>query len=340
MNLAFGLLVGWACPLVGQSQVLIDPWVVDWSIGEGDAPYGWLDRTQQGFHSFLARSARSIDSLAGPPRPPEVYRQASGSIAVAMLWDEFHGADPKVRFHVDLPLPQINERLHLFIGRLNRDEFVTERDEPSGSFPRLGHGFDDEDQTLVGFAYLRPGSHGGDFGAGLGARAKGGSLDPYVKVAYTYRRALGHRTLVALKETVFYQMSEEFGLTSRIDVEKLLGEFWWSRWRGSATISEETEGVRGFSTLTFVRALSGHRSLAFRLSVEGDTSAEVPLEDFGVEAAFRRTILRDWLVLELRTGLSWPQEERTAPRKPSWGFGIGCEMYFGGEDFSIQPITF
>jgi hypothetical protein len=334
--LAGAFLVSFAA----HAQVLIDPWVVTIRPDDAEASFTWLDHTQRGLHSFIARSARTIDSWAGPPRPPEVYQEASGSIAVAVLWDEFRGIEPKVRFRLDFPLPQINERVHFFVGRLNRDEFVTERDDSSGAFPRFGRGFDDDDETLAGLAYLRPGSGGLDFGAGVGGRVQGGAFDPYVKADLTYRRALGSRTLVVWKETLFYQMSEEFGLTTRLDIERLIGDSWWSRWRVSATFSEETEGVRGFSTLTLVRALPDRRALAFRIGFEGDTAAEVPLEDFGVEAAFRRTVLRDWLVLELRSSLSWPKEERGAPRKPSWGFGIGCEMYFGGEEFSIQPITF
>ena len=80
--------------------------------------------------------------------------------------------------------------------------------------------------------------------------------------------------------------------------------------------------------------------MIFRLGVESDTAKEVPLEEFGLKAAYRKSVLRDWLVLELRTSLTWPKDREEQPRKPSWGFGLGCEMYFGNEEFSSRPVTF
>jgi hypothetical protein len=306
------------------------------------APFSgnWLDRTHHGLHRLVARTARSIDGWMGPPLDHEVYEEASGSIAFAMLWDEFDGVDGKVRFRVDMPLPQINKRLRLFVGRVNRDEVVTERNEYSGAFPQWRSGADEEEQTLAGLVYSQPERHGGSFSASAGARVRSSALDPYVKTSYRYRRVLWGDTLFTAKETLFYQLSEKFGLTTRLDLERMLGENWRLRWTGSATISEGTDGARGFSNLTATRMLPGRRALIFRAGVEGDTAAEVPLEEFGVKVGYRRSVVRDWLVLELRTSLTWPKELRDEPRKPSWGFGIGCEMYFGSDEFSSQPVTF
>lgn len=303
-------------------------------------PDTWFDRVQRRLHGLVWRTARMIDGWAGDPRSDEVYQEASGSVALAMLWDEFNGFEPKVRFRVDLPLPEINDRLHLFIGRVNRDEFVTERDEPSGAFPRLRSGASEEDQTLAGLIYTRPERHGGTFAAGAGARVRSSELDPYMKVSFRYRRTLWGDTLFTVKETVFYQMSEQFGLTTRVDFERLLGELWRIRLTGSATVSEGTDGIRGYSTLTATRSLPGRRALILRVGLEEGHEPEAPLDEFGVKVAYRTCMIRDWFVLELRTSLTWPKELREQPREPSWGLGIGCEMFFGTEAFSSRPVTF
>lgn len=305
-----------------------------------ESPDTWLDRTQQGLHRLVWRTARSIDSWMGPPAEDEVYQQASGSLAVAMLWNEFEGFDPKIRFHVDLPLPRINQRLHAFVGRTNRDEFVTERNEPSGAFPREHRRADDEDQTFAGLVYTRPERRGGSFSASAGARVRSAQLDPYIKGSYRWRSTVWDDALFTVKETVFYQASEKFGLTTRLDFERMIGKSWHLRWTGSGTVSERTSGVRGYSTLTGTRALSGRRAIVVRLGVDGDTDAEVPLHEFGVKVAYRKSVLRDWFVLELRTSLTWPQEFQHQGRKPSWGLGLGCEMFFGTDEFSNKPVTF
>jgi len=38
--------------------------------------------------------------------------------------------------------------------------------------------------------------------------------------------------------------------------------------------------------------------------------------------------------------VTWPREELTQAREPSWGVGIGFEMLFGTDDFLARPVTF
>ena len=75
------------------------------------------------------------DGWFGQQRGDEtLYQQANGSISPALLWDKFDGLQPRLRFDVDVPLPHMNTRLHAFVGRVNREEYVTERTPASGAF--------------------------------------------------------------------------------------------------------------------------------------------------------------------------------------------------------------
>ena len=38
--------------------------------------------------------------------------------------------------------------------------------------------------------------------------------------------------------------------------------------------------------------------------------------------------------------LTWPKELREQSREPSWGVGIGFEMFFGTDEFLARPVTF
>jgi hypothetical protein len=44
---------------------------------------------------------------------------------------------------------------------------------------------------------------------------------------------------------------------------------------------------------------------------------------------YRRSVLRDWLFLELRSGISWPRETLLETREPNLSFGAAVEMMFG-----------
>lgn len=306
--------------------------------GSVSPSHHWLDRTQAGLHEAVWRSAMHVDRWFGSHESEAEYQHASGSIAPALLWDEFEGFQPQLRFRVNLPMPRLNERFQAFFGRVNPDEYVTERAQQSGAFRRQ-YGPAEEDETLFGIQYRDPPEPGWRFDAGAGVRVRF-PLDPYVKAGYRYERGSLEHLMLGLRATAFWQNSEGAGLTSRIDVERLFGLSWLLRWTASGTFSEASEGVRGYTTLTLLRGLPNHRAVAAEVFMEGEFDALVPLGDYGGKLAYRHSVIRDWLILEVRTSVTWPKDFPDQPRKPSWGVGIGFEMYFGDADFLARPTTF
>jgi hypothetical protein len=236
-----------------------------------------------------------------------------------------------------VPLPQLNERFHAFIGRVNRDEYVTERAPGSGAFARQ-YGPVEDDQTLFGIRYRDP-EQGGNWDADAGLRLDS-PLDPFVKGSYRFMKGTSESTLVSFRETAFWQNSEKFGFTSRVDMERILREVWLVRWTVSGTISERTEGVRGYTAFTMLRGFPNRRAIAAELFGSGELDSDVPLSNYGLKVAYRRSITRDWLVLESRVSVTFPREEAWQDREASWGVGIGVEMFFGTDEFLARPVTF
>jgi hypothetical protein len=278
-----------------------------------------------------------VDQVFGSTADDVAYMQTSGSIAPALLYDEFDGFQPRFRFQVDLPLPRINERFHAFIGRVNRDEYVTERKPGSGAFARQ-YGPVEDDETLFGIRYRNP-RQGGRFEADAGIRLRT-PLDPFVKGSWRFDRGSSEAVLLSLRETAFWQNSEKFGITSRVDIEKVFDSMWLLRWTGSGTISQRTEGVRGYTALTAIKGLPERRAICAELFTEGEFDADVPLGNYGVKLAYRRSVARDWLVLETRLSLTFPKEEPWQVREATWGVGVGLEMFFGTDEFLARPVTF
>jgi hypothetical protein len=298
----------------------------------------WLDRMQRDVHVLATNSAMRIDRLFGSDRDVSAYTGAQGSISPALLWDEFRGFQPKLRFRVDLPLPQLNERVGAFIGKVDRDEYVTERSQQSGAFQRQ-FGPASQEQTLAGIVYRTPGKQGGRFDAGAGVRLRF-PLDPYVKGSYVFERGNSEQGLFSLRQTLFWQNSEHLGATTRVDLERVVKDTLLLRWTTSGSISQESEGVFGYMTLMALYGLPNRRAIAFEMGGDGEADAEVPLHEYGFKVAYRQSVYRDWLVLELRSSLTWPKEDPNRPREPSWGVGFGFEMFFGTDEFLARPVTF
>lgn len=332
-----------ACAIAGAEETTVpaeDATSTPQANGKQKDP--WIDRAHQGVFNAVWRSAMRVDGWFHPNEKEDAaeasYMEARGSIAPALLYDEFDGFQPRFRFQLDVPLPAINERLHAFIGRVNRDEYVTEREPGSGAFARQYGRPVEDDETLLGIRYREP-RQGGRFEADAGIRIRS-PIDPFVKGSYRFERGTTETTLLSLRETVFWQNSEKFGLTSRLDIERVVRDFWLFRWTASGTISQRTHGVRGYGAFNAIRGLPNRRAICGEIFTEGEFDADVPMENYGVKLAYRRSIARDWLVLETRVSLTFPREEVWQHREASLGVGVGLEMFFGTNEFLARPVTF
>jgi hypothetical protein len=313
-------------------------------VGTADVPIGyvnvkdpWIDRVHRDIFNAIWRSAMQVDQWFGATADEPAYMETRGSIAPALLYDEFDGFQPRLRFNVEVPLPQLNGRFQAFIGRVNRDEYVTERRPESGAFARQ-YGPTEEDTTLLGIRYREPrqGSHW-EADAGLRIRSP---IDPFVKGGYRFTSGDSEHTLFSFRETAFWENSEGFGFTSRVDIERVLADVWLVRWALSGTVSQESREGRGYTAFTVLRGLPNRQALAAELFTEGEYDAPVPVGDYGLKLAYRRSVVRDWLVLETRLSLTFPKDLPEQRREPTWGVGIGLEMFFGTSDFLARPVTF
>ena len=160
------------------------------------------------------RSAMHVDQWFGSASDENTYMQTTGSLAPALLYDQFDGFQPKLRFQVDVPLPRLNEKFHAFIGRVNRDEYVTERSPGSGAFARQ-YGPVQDDETLLGIRYREP-KQGAHFEADAGVRLRF-PVDPFVKGSWNFDHGSSETGLFSLREIAFWQNTEKFGVTSRVD---------------------------------------------------------------------------------------------------------------------------
>src|SRR5262249_49859946 len=154
-------------------------------------------------------------------------------------------------------------------------------------------------------------------------------LDPYVKGSYVFEHGNSEQGLFSLRETAFFQGSEHLGVTTRIDLERILHDTLLLRWTTSGSISQKSQGVFGYTSLMALSGLPNRRAIAFEMGGDGESDAPVPIHEYGFKAAYRQSVYRDWLVLELRTSLTWPKEDPMKQRESSWGVGVGFEMFFG-----------
>ena len=89
-----------------------------------------------------------------------------------------------------------------------------------------------------------------------------------------------------------------------------------------------------------MRGFPNRRAIAAELFTSGEMDAPVPLGNYGLKVAYRRSIMREWLVLESRVSLTFPKDDPLRTRDATWGVGVGLEMFFGTDEFLARPVTF
>jgi hypothetical protein len=290
----------------------------------------WLDRMQAGLYRRMCLTAARFDGLFGSARFDDEYEATHGSVALGALWSERERMDAAFRFRLRARLPQLSERFDAFIGRDDPEEHATDDRDDLDALPRqFGH--EDDDAVLLGLGYRRPARGGGRFDADIGT-SLGSSGGPYVKGRYRLVLPFFRRNVLRLRETLFWQESKGAGTTTRIDLERLLGDRLLARWTGSATVAESTRGVRWFSSATLYQNLGQGRALAYQADLSGESRHAVPVASYGLRIVFRRRILREWLFLELRSSIAWPRDTRLEPRARDLGAGATVEFWFGGHE--------
>jgi len=224
-------------------------------------------------------------------------------------------------------LPNLENRLSIFLGRDDEEEIVQDRRE---DFPVRSAvlGIESDDRWLAGLGYRPPGKwiQRWDFSVGGKLRSA-----PEVFVRGRWRRNifLGERSVLRLRETLFWQNRDGFGSTARISVDHVVGQRNLLRFSNIGTIHEESDGLEWNSALIFYQRQGKASAFAYEAFVRGATDHEVKLREFGLQGVYRRPLFREWFYGQVILGYTWPREFIDEPREGSTTFGVGVELHFG-----------
>ena len=328
---AAGILIAlfWASALLAQeaSNTQIDKApdgsdLCNYSENSGEFP----EQVQGKVHSYSCYTARWIDRLFGSKYDFD-EDAVNGMMSVGFLWTEFDGLDPKVRFRLDAPLPNLDNRVRAFLGRVEEDA------EIRGTQPTDQTAFQDgieetERSWLLGLGYNPNPDRRQGFDYSLGIRLRA-SPDPYARIRYRYYRDLDEQRRLKFIQTTFWRRDEGFGTTSNLDMDWDLNSGNILRWETIGTVSEDTEGLNWWSGTTWYRHLGGDAAIALLGFVRGETDQPVGLQEYGFRLTWRHPFKRDWMYLEYGPSITWPRERKEEKRELSLGVGLRWEVQFG-----------
>jgi len=287
-----------------------------------------LDRTQQTVFNVVNATSQRFDSFFGSTELSEGANVTRGRLSVGGQWDQRDGFKERLRLKARFPLPALRERTSLILGRAPANDFVDgSSSETIDTLPDRFNDFEDDD-WLLGLGYTRNSGVARGWDLGIGVKL-GTPLEPYVRAQYRWNRDIGKAWLWRVLPVVFVQNQRGAGASLTNILDYAVTPSWMLRSWTILQGEDEIDGLGWTQKFMSYHALAGRNAISYSIYARGETSNDVPMQDYGVEVLYRRRVARDWFFVDMWTRVNWPRQFPEEIRETNWGFGLEVEMQFG-----------
>jgi hypothetical protein len=287
-----------------------------------------ISAARRKLYETVCDAALWFDSLFGERGRIAVAQRTSGHVELSGLNSQVEGTKFRTRFNAQIDLPNLEKKLHAFIGRESNEEFIRDRYEGLALYSQFLD-LEGRDDWIAGLGYSLADTYQERTDFNIGAN---GGLAPKVFVQGRYRRNLlrGDRDVWHFRETVFWTNRDGFGSTTSMDFDRVLSPLLLLRWGNVGTVSEVTHGLDWRSAIVLFQNLRGQRALGYEVFVRGETAADAPIREYGGRTIYRQSLFGNrWLFGEVVLGYGWIRLERSKPRQGSTTVGVGVDLWFG-----------
>jgi hypothetical protein len=257
-------------------------------------------------------------------------------------WDEVDGFKFKNRWRIDIPLPVLENKLGIFLGRDGQDN---DRDD-SDYFDQE----DDNDATEIsaGLRYNFRRTENFQFSTNFGIQLK---LPPvlYVKPRLQFTYTSG-KWLFRPIQYFYYYTDDGLGETTKMEINWYLGSRFLLRSSSEAEYSNTSQGMdlsNDFSLqyLNFDVRHGNNYAASLEWGSSAHTWTATQFDRHRLTLRFYRTIFRPWLRLGIAPSLNWkrikPEDNEDFPDYWKNAY-LGCELFVEilfEESAAYNPFT-
>lgn len=240
--------------------------------------------------------------------------------------EEDGGGEAPVITRAKINLPRTHERIQLLIDRDIDNVFRSASDRAAAN---AGTATGPNDSTFVGLRAIAVETLKLKLTADAGVRPRGLSPDPYVRGRAERLFTAGEWHL-PLSETLLWRRSEDWSATTQLGLlrtlrsDVLLSLYTTATWRDAIAAFDLSE------VATLVHRLDDRALLALELGIYGQTEPSLRTTAFSVSLRYRRRVHSDWLLVEVRPQIVYPEARAFRP-VPT--LTVTLEMFFGSGRF-------
>ena len=300
----------------------------DTFLDDSTADEALLDRAQRTVFEVANNTTRWFDGFFGETPLNDADHVSRGRLTTSGYWDQRDQFSGRVNLRARYALPAAERRARLVVGRGDTDDLIDGTEEPFTDGLPAGFDADRDDDWLFGLGFSRSGNLTRGFDLGVGVKLAT-PLEPYVRLTYRWNRIFRDATLLSIRPRVFWQSQRGTGATLNTDLSHAFSSTFLVRWANDLAVEDEIEGLGWRSDLIAYQGLSNDSALSYGIFAYGESDAAVEVQNYGFELRHRQRIYREWLHLQLSTGVSWPRLLPEEVRESNFGVGILFEMRFG-----------
>jgi hypothetical protein len=259
-----------------------------------------LDETQKSATTKLFEAADWIDSFFDDGRFLTEGNTTRATIKLSMGYSKNDSFEIKPSLDLRLKLPQLSNRLNLFIEASNGQDFNAGSD-PITSRPV--HEDSTNSDFTAGLRYFLKESR--KYNISFDAGGSWGFLFSGLR----YRAALDFSDWQGrFTNRLRYYTDDGLENIATYDLEKQIKANWIFRSTTSVNLYEGVNGIPHFQYFRLYQVLSPFQALSYEAGVYCDTRPSYKMTDTQFIVKYRQRFFRDWLVLEIAPRLTFPED--------------------------------
>lgn len=307
-----------------ESPEALEQRLTSCSIPRGEEFFG-LDWARRTSYRSVCLASHWVDSLFGEEEFDVSEASINGHFALVTETRDHGGTEVTPRVRTRVRLPQASKRLDLFFDRDKESQSIAGEAaglRPESTLPG------EESTNQLGFGYdLRRGIDE-LLNVRLGLRIRSWRPELFARSRYSVTLADTGTARWNLEQTLFWIKRDGVGETTALEYQRHLGGPFLFRWQNSATLSQQSDGLRWNSSLSLFQAIDPDRALQWSFGGHGETGQAERVAAYGPRVSFRERLRRRWLIVEVYTGVDRVQTEQMPVRDSQSYVGMRLEAHF------------
>ena len=256
-----------------------------------------LDRWHAQISSAIVNTVERVDRFFGDARLDDENNRTRLNTSVGLKFDGDEGPSLATDFKLRLALPQLGNRLHMFVDNAFTADDPQEGDSLSDAV--------NESEPDTGLRYIFKHNHTRRINADVGAR--------FSSPAQLFSRLQGreiipfHEWELRLRQTVAWFTEDGWTETSEMTWNRPLENRYLFRSVSRVLWEEKSSGITPSQSLLLFKELNARSGYHFALSGKWPETPDVEAANYTAILTYRRLMYRQWLSLEISPGIEFPQ---------------------------------